>query len=48
MHDFNNPESDRAISRAATEFLADKPERLIEIPDEWGSALFRKCRLTVM
>lgn len=42
MHDFNNPESNHAISRAAQEFLADKPERLMEIPDVWGSALFRK------
>jgi O-methyltransferase len=42
MHDYNNPESDRAISRAAHEFLAGKPERLIEIPDVWGTALFRK------
>lgn len=43
MHDFNSPESDRAISRAALEFLGDKPEMLIEIPDEWGTAVFRKA-----
>jgi O-methyltransferase len=42
LHDFNSPESDRAISRAAFEFLQDKPELLVEIPDEWGSAVFRK------
>jgi len=42
MHDFNNPESSHAVSRAAHEYLADKPERLVEIPDVWGSALFRK------
>lgn len=42
MHDFNSPESDHAISRAAREFLADKPELLVEIPDCWGSAVFRK------
>jgi O-methyltransferase len=42
MHDFNNPESNWAISRAADEFLRDRPERPIEIPDEWGTALFRK------
>jgi len=42
MHDFNSPESDYAISRAAREFMADKPELLIEIPDYSGSALFRK------
>jgi O-methyltransferase len=42
MHDFNSPESDHAISRAATEFLDGKPEALVEIPDVWGSAVFRK------
>lgn len=42
MHDFNSPESNRAISRAALEFLADKPELVIEIPDQAGSAVFRK------
>lgn len=44
LHDFNSPESDHAIARAVSEFLADKPEALIEIPDEWGSAVFRKQR----
>ncbi|MEO6817754.1 MAG: TylF/MycF/NovP-related O-methyltransferase [Edaphobacter sp.] len=42
MHDFNTNESDCAVSRAAYEFMADKPEMLIEIPDFYGSALFRK------
>jgi O-methyltransferase len=42
MHDYNSPESDRAISRAAHEFMHDKPEFLIEIPDYFGTALFRK------
>jgi O-methyltransferase len=42
MHDFNSPESNRAVSRAAVEFMADKPEMLIEISDYFGSALFRK------
>jgi O-methyltransferase len=42
MHDFNSNESDRAISRAAREFLANKPELVFEIPDKWGSAVFRK------
>ncbi|MGB7136269.1 MAG: TylF/MycF/NovP-related O-methyltransferase [Acidobacteriaceae bacterium] len=42
MHDFNSPESDDAISRAAREFLRDKPELLVEIPDRYGSAVFRK------
>jgi O-methyltransferase len=42
LHDFNSPESDRGVSRAAAEFLANRPERLIELPDPGGSALFRK------
>jgi O-methyltransferase len=42
LHDFNSPESSYGVSRAASEFLADKPERILEIPDTWGSAFFRK------
>jgi O-methyltransferase len=42
VHDYNNPESDWACKRALDEFLADKPERLIEIGDVWGSALCRR------
>lgn len=44
LHDFNNPESNHGISRAAAEFLRDKPELLFEIPDLYGSAVFRKLR----
>lgn len=42
LHDFNSPESERAISRAVKAFFADKPELPIEIGDAWGSILFRK------
>jgi O-methyltransferase len=42
MHDFNNVESDRAVSRAAAKFMADKAELLVEVPDFHGTALFRK------
>lgn len=42
MHDFNSPESERGISRAALKFLAARPELLVEIPDFYGSAVFRK------
>ncbi len=42
MHDFNSDESGRAVSRAALQFMSDKPELLIEIPDFFGTALFRK------
>jgi O-methyltransferase len=44
LHDFNSPESDHGIERAASEFLAEKAEALIEVPDHWGSAVFRKLR----
>ena len=42
VHDYNSPESNRACRRALTEFLAARPERVIELPDTWGSAVFRK------
>jgi O-methyltransferase len=42
LHDFNSPESEQGIARAAHEFMADKPELLIEIADFHGSAMFRK------
>jgi O-methyltransferase len=42
LHDYTSNESNQAVSRAAAEFLADKPEKVIEIPDTWGTALFRK------
>lgn len=42
LHDYNSPESDYAIMRAATSFLGDKPELLVELPDTWGSVMFRK------
>jgi O-methyltransferase len=42
IHDYSNPESEWACSRAVNTFLADKPEKSIAIPDSWGTALFRK------
>jgi O-methyltransferase len=42
MHDFNSVESDCGVYRAACDFMADKSELLIEIPDLNGTALFRK------
>ena len=42
LHDYNNPESNWAGRRSLDEFLADKPEQVIDIADIWGSALFRK------
>jgi O-methyltransferase len=42
VHDYSSPESNWACSRALNEFLADKPELPILLPDSWGTALFRK------
>jgi O-methyltransferase len=42
MHDYNNSESDWACKRAFDAFLADRPERLVELGDVWGSALIRR------
>jgi len=42
VHDYNSPESNQACRRALTEFLAGKPEHVVELPDTWGSAVFRK------
>jgi O-methyltransferase len=43
VHDVNNPESNWACRRALSEYLAGKPELAIELPDKWGSAVFRKA-----
>ena len=42
MHDYNNSESDWACKRAFDDFLRDRPERLVELGDVWGSALIRR------
>lgn len=41
-HDYNSPESQRAVSRAVNEYMKGKPEKIVELPDKWGSALIRK------
>lgn len=43
VHDYSSPESNWACSRALDEFLADKAEKPILIPDGWGTAVFRKA-----
>jgi len=42
VHDYNSPESESGVSRAVGEFLKGRPEQVVEIPDVWGSAVFRK------
>lgn len=43
VHDYNSPESNAACFRAVEEAMRGKPERVIEIPDVWGSVVFRKA-----
>lgn len=42
LHDYNSPESMRAVSRATDSFFKDKPEKVIELPDAGGSVIVRK------
>lgn len=42
IHDYNSPESNWGVSRAVNEFMSDKQEKLIELPDGAGSVVFRK------
>jgi O-methyltransferase len=42
VHDYNNAESDWACKRAVDGFMKDKPEKLIELSDVWGTVVFRK------
>jgi len=44
LHDYNSPESERAVKRACSEFLSGKPEAPFEIPDLNGSLVVRKNR----
>jgi O-methyltransferase len=42
VHDFNSPESNYAMRRAVIPFLKGRPEKIVELPDEWGSVVMRK------
>ena len=42
IHDYNSPESNCAVSRAVTSFFKNRSEFLVELPDVWGSVVFRK------
>jgi len=44
VHDYHNPESDWGCKRAVDEFMADKPEGVVELADMWGSVVFRRAR----
>ncbi|MFX0071599.1 MAG: TylF/MycF/NovP-related O-methyltransferase [Candidatus Hermodarchaeota archaeon] len=43
IHDYNNPnESNMGVLKAVNEYFSDKPEKIIEIPDIYGTAIIRK------
>ena len=42
LHDYNSPESNRGVARAADAFMSDKRERLVDLPDAYGTVLFRR------
>jgi O-methyltransferase len=44
IHDYNSPESEWGVSRAVNEFMQDKPEGLIDIPDVGGSVIICKSK----
>jgi O-methyltransferase len=46
VHDYHNDESNWACRRAVDEFMHNKPERIIEIADIWGSIVFRKIAVS--
>ncbi len=41
VHDYNNP-GDPGAAQAVDEFIRDKPEMVVEIPDKNGSVIFRR------
>ena len=45
FHDYNSPESNWGVKRAVDEFVKDKPDALLDIPDRWGSLALCKGRL---
>ena len=42
VHDYNSPESNSACGRAVTQYMAGRPEQIVELPDTWGSVVIRK------
>ena len=42
LHDYHSPESESGVSRATEEFMKDKKEKIVGIPDACGSVIIRK------
>ncbi|MAF29450.1 MAG: hypothetical protein CL819_09535 [Croceicoccus sp.] len=45
IHDYNSTESNRGVSRAVDEWIAQRPESILDIPDQSGSVVIRKSKL---
>jgi O-methyltransferase len=45
IHDYNWPEFGYGAKQACHEFLDDTPERPIELPEIWGSVVFRRSAI---
>ena len=44
IHDYNSEESNRGVSRAVDEWIAGRPESVLDIPDQSGSIVIRKLK----
>lgn len=44
FHDYNSPESNWGVKRAVDEYMKNKPDALLDIPDRWGSLALCKAR----
>jgi O-methyltransferase len=44
FHDYNSPESNWGVKRAVDEYMQDKPDAMLDIPDRWGSLALCKGR----
>ena len=45
IHDYNSTESRQGVSRAVDEWIAQRPESILDIPDQSGSVVIRKSKL---
>jgi O-methyltransferase len=43
-HDYHNHDPNFGVRQAFDEFLRDKPESFVEIPDLWGTVVLRRTR----
>jgi O-methyltransferase len=46
IHDYNSEESNRGVSRAVDEWISQRPDPIFDIPDQSGSVVIRKSKVT--